>query len=125
MPRRPAVRGVTLLEMLLALTLFAVGTVGAVELLHRAQLAAAQGENVLLATHVAEWRLEQLRNVAYASLADEAKASISSPSGYTRFSRQVTVTTPYTNLKQLLVTVSWTAPGGEASVSLQTYRSNI
>ena len=49
---------------------------------------------------------------------------ITSPSGFSRFSRQVTVTTPYTNLKQVVVAVYWTTVGGETSVSLQTYRSN-
>ena len=117
-------RGFTILEMLLAVLLFAVGTVSTMELLHRAQVGSTDGENVLLATHLAQQRLEELRNVAYASLADETKASISSPSGFTRFSREVTVTTPYTNLKQIVVTVYWTPPGGETNVSLQTYYSN-
>ena len=106
------------------MVLFAVGTVAVVEVLHRAQAGGADGENVLIATHLAQRRLEELRNTAYGSLADESKASVASPSGYSRFSRQVTITTPYANLKQILVTVYWTPPGGETSVTLQTYRSN-
>ena len=115
----------TILEVILAAVLFAVGTVTTVELFHRAQAGATDGENVLIATHLAQRRMEELRNVAYGSLANESKASISSPSGFSRFSRQVTVTTPYTNLKQVVITVYWNAPGGETNVTLQTYRSNV
>lgn len=118
-------RGFTLLEMMLALALFAAGTVAVVELLQRAQAGVGDGESVLIAAHLASRRLEELRNTAYASLANETKASIASPSGYSRFSRAVTVTTPYTNLKQLVVTVYWTATGGETNVSLRTYRSGV
>ena len=121
--RRPA--GFTLLEMMLAIVLFAVGTVACVELLHRGQAGSTDGENVLLATRLAQWRLEELRNTAYASVASESRASVSNPSGFSRFDRAVTVTTPYTNLKQVVVTVYWNGPGGETSVSLQAYRSNI
>ena len=110
---------------MIAIALMAVGTVGAMELMHRAQIESADGENVLLATQLAQRRLEELHTTAYAGLSDEAKASISSPSGFTRFSRAVTVTTPYTNLKQIVVTVYWTGPGGETNVSLRTYRSNV
>ena len=118
-------RGFSLLEMLLALTLFATGTLGTLELIHRSHIGAADGESSVIATHLAQRRLEELRTTLYANLASEAKAAISSPSGFTRFSREVTVTTPYTDLKQIIVTVSWTGPGGEASVSLRTSRSNI
>ncbi len=118
-------RGFSLLEMLLALTLFATGTLGTLDLIHRAHAGMADGENSVIAVHLAQRRLEELRTTLYANLASEAKASITTPSGFTRFSRQVTVTTPYTDLKQVVVTVSWTSPGGEASVSLQTRRSNI
>ena len=125
-PRRAnGCHGFTLLETIIAVVLFAVGTVAVVEVLHRAQVGDADGENVLVATHLAQRRLEELRNTAYSSLADESKATIASPSGYSRFSRQVTVTTPYTNLTQVVVTVYWTPAGGETSVALQTYRSNI
>lgn len=117
--------GFTLLEVMLALVLFGVGTVSIIEVMQHAQAGMGDGESVLIATSLAQRRLEELRNTAYASLADEAKASVTSPSGYERFSRKVEVTTPYTNLKQLVVTVYWTAAGGETSLSLQAYRSNI
>ncbi len=118
-------RGFTLLELMLALTLVGLGTVGLLEAMARAQTGSTDGENLVIATQLAHRRLEELRNVAYANLVDEAKAVIASPSGFSQFSRQVTVTTPYTNLKQLVVTVYWTAGGGETNASLQTYRSNI
>ena len=117
--------GFTLLEMMLALVLFTVGTLAGMALIQRAYAGIADGENVLIATSLAQRRVEELRNTAYASLASEAKASVSSPLGFTRFSREVTVTTPYTNLKQLVVKVYWDTPGGEADVSFQTYRSGI
>jgi prepilin-type N-terminal cleavage/methylation domain-containing protein len=118
-------RGFSLMEVLLALVLFATATVASMELIQRGQAGARGGEEALIATHLAQRRMEELRNVAYASVASESLAGISSPSGYSRFSRQVTVTTPYTNLKQVVVTVSWTTQGGTASVSLRTFRSNV
>ena len=110
---------------MLALILFAVGVVSMVEVFQRSQMATTDGENVLIATQLAHRRLEELRNTAYGSLANESKTSIASPSGFSRFSRAVTVTTPYTNLKQVVVTIYWNAAGGETSVSMQTYRSNV
>lgn len=104
--------------------LFASGAVAAMELFQRSQAAHADADQTLVAVGLAQRRVEELRNSSYASLTDEAKASISTPSGYSTYSRAVTVTTPYTNLKQVVVTVYWTAPGGDTSVSLSTYRSN-
>ena len=125
-----AKRAFTLLEMMLALVLFAAGTVAVMDLLHRAHAGASDGENVVLATYLAQRRLEELRNTAYASLASESEARVSSPSGYTRFCRQVTVSTPYTNLRQINVTVSWDPPdcttsSANPNVVLQTYRSAV
>ena len=127
--RGRTVSGVTLLELLLAITLLATGIVAAVALFERAQAGAADGENSWIATHLAQSRLEELRTVAYGSLASEAEARITTPSGFSQFCREVTVTTPYTNLRQLVVTVSWDPPDcltstSNANVSLQTYRSN-
>lgn len=117
--------GFTLLEMLLAMVLFAVGTLAAMELIQRGQAGFGAGENVLIATHLAQQRLEELRNTTYSSLADASKASITDPSGFTRFSREVDVTQLDSDtLRQIDVTVSWPAAGGTADVTLQTYRSD-
>jgi len=109
--------------MMLAMVLFAVGTVAIMELLQRAHAGVADGENVLMANHLALRRLEELRNVSFTSLASEAKAPVTSPSGFSRFSREAVVTEPLTDLKQVVVRVSWQAPGGETNVALQTYVS--
>ena len=122
---RPSGRstGFTLLETMIAMALFASGTLAILELIQRSHVGASDGENVLIATHLAQRRMEELRRVAYASLADESQAAVDDPSGLTRFQREVTVTTPYTNLAQVVVRVYWTAPGGDTNVSLQTYRA--
>lgn len=121
----PKPRGFTLLEMLLALVLLAVGTIALVELLQKANQGIGGGENVLIATQLAQSRMEELRNTAYSSLSDESAASISSPSGFTRFTREVDVTQLHSDtLRQIDVTVSWAAPGGTADVTLQNYRSD-
>ena len=116
--------GFSLLEVLLSVALLAGGVVALMELFQMAQAGTTDAESALTAMHLSQRRLEELRNVAYSSLASESKATISSPSGFSQFSREVTVTTPYTNLKQLVVTVYWTTTNGETSVSLQTHRSN-
>ncbi len=107
------------------MVLFAVGTVAVIDLIQKSQQGVNDGENVLIATHLAQRRLEELRNTAYGSLTNESEASILSPSGYSRFKRQVAVSTPYTNLTQIDVTVYWDAQGGKANVHLSTSRSNI
>ena len=123
--------GFTLLEIMLAIVLFASGTVAAAELFHRAQAGSKDGESTLIATTLAHQCLETLKNVAFASLTvgsgvmgsiNGCSASVSGlPSG----SRSVTVAQPFTNLKQMTVTVSWSAPGGTTNVALQSYRSNV
>ena len=117
--------GITLLEVMLGIVLFAGGTVAVIGAMQQAHEGIADGENLLIASHLAQRRMEELRNASFGSLADEDETPISSPSGYTRFRREVEVTTPHTNLKQVVVTVSWDTPEGEADVSLQSYRSNI
>ena len=112
--------GFTLLEMMLALVVFAVGTVAAVELMQRSQAGQSDGENTLIATGVAQQCMEELRSVSFGSL---AAATCSAPSGYALFTPAVAVTSINANLSQVAVTVSWSAPGGTVNVALQSYRS--
>ena len=105
---------------MLALVLFAVGTVAIVELLQRAQAGGTDAEEVLLATGVAQRCMEELRSVSFASL---ASATCAAPSGFTQFTPTVAVSSVNANLSQVAVTVSWRAPGGTTNVALQTYQS--
>ncbi len=119
--RQPDRRGFTLLEMMLALVLFAGGILAAMELFSKGQAGITDGENVLIATHLAHRCLEELRNKPFADL---SASTCSPPSGFSRFTDATTITAPYTHLRQIVVTVSWVAPGGgQADVTLQTYRS--
>ncbi len=115
--------GFSLLEIMLALVLVAVGTLAAVDLMQRAHSGFADGENVLTATHLAQRRLEELQNFAYGSLGNEEKDFVTDVAGFNRFSREVTVTELNDNLKRVEVKVYWNAPGGETNISLQTLRS--
>jgi len=116
---------------MLALVLFATGTVAAAELFHRAQAGSADGEHMWIATYRAQECMEALRNLTFAgltvgsgvltSVTGCATSIAELPSG----SRSVTVASTNANLKQVSVTVSWTAPGGTTNAVLQTYRSNV
>ncbi len=117
---------------MLALVLFSIGTVAAIELVPRAQAGARDGEYVLLATYRAQECLETLRNSTYASLTVGGDMSGvngcgTSVSELPSATRSVTISaTPYTNLRQITVTVSWTPPGsGSTNVAVQTYRSGV
>ena len=126
--------GFTLLEMMLALVLFATGTVAVMELLHRAQAGSTDGENVLIATLLAQRCQESLRNVSYANLTSQASSVCTVPVGaaFAPFSRTVTVTAlastpPYNtaSLSRVDVQMTWTTQGtgGTANVTFSTLRS--
>ena len=56
-------KGFTLLELMLALALFASGTVAIMELLRQAEASRTDGENILIATHLAQRRLPLSRTL--------------------------------------------------------------
>jgi type II secretory pathway pseudopilin PulG len=114
--------GFTLLETIVAVSLFALGVVSILELLPRAQAASSDATDTLIATYLAQRRLEELKNIEYDDLSEEAKEPVTDPPGLERFSRQVSVSTPISDLAQIIVSVFWNSPGGEVNVSLQTYR---
>ena len=120
--------------MMLALTLFAVGTVAVMDLLHRSQTATTDGDNALLAVSLARRCQESLRNVTYANLASQANTVCTIPAGasFIRFTRTATITpltstSPYNtaNLTQVDVQISWPTQGASSTtnVTLSTLHS--
>lgn len=114
-------KGVTLLEVLAALVIFTVGVVAVVGLFAQGLAAGVDAESTTIAATLARQRLEELRNLDFdTGIVSEARAGVE---GFAGFQRQVTVTTPQTDLKQVTVTTYWTAKGGEVTVPLTTYLS--
>ena len=112
--------GFTLLEVLIATLLFAVGVVSVSWVLSAAFVSGSDVENTMIASNLTQGRLEELRNIDYELVNDEARAAVS---GFAGFQRMVAVDEPLTDLKMVTVTVYWAFRGPEANASLATYIS--
>ncbi len=115
-------RGFTLLELLLTLLLITSSFVALSAAVSSGLFASADNESILVATRLTQEKMEELKNKSYASVAAEAKAAVT---GFSAFQRDVTVSVPQSDLKQVTVTVYWTMKGDELSTNLVTYVSNI
>lgn len=117
--RKPA--GFTLLEVLLALLLITVGTLALAQAFSLGLFSSAENESLLVSSQLAQEKMEEIRNKTYSGISNESRAAVSGFSGY---EREVVVTTPVTNLKQVNVNVYWFNKASELSTSLVTYASN-
>lgn len=114
-------KGFTLLEALIAVAICAVGLFAVIAVLSLAIGGAVDSENSLTALLLAQKRLEEIRNLDYATgIVNEPRAAVS---GFTGFERQVAVSEPLTDLKQVTVTVYWRSKGVDVPLSLVTYIS--
>lgn len=84
--------------------------------------ASGNNESFLIGTYLAQEKMEEIKNKSYSSITNEAKATVT---GFTTFQREVAVSVPQTNLKEITVTVYWFNKGDELNTSLVTYVSNI
>ncbi len=112
--------GFTLLEVLIALLVFTSGVIVMMGLFSRGLVSAADAEDTTIAMNLAQRRMEEIKNLDFTGIVSEAKAPVS---GFPGFQREVAVTAPETDLKQVTVTVSWTFKDDEISVPLVTYIS--
>ena len=120
--KRGKKKGFTLLEILLTLVLIVGGFAALSQAVSEGFFAAAENENDLIAIHLAQEKMEELRNKSYSSIASETKAVVS---GFSVFQREVVVTTPQSNLKQVNVIVYWFSKASELNVNLVTYVSHV
>ena len=113
-------KGFTLLEVLIAVVLFTTGVVAVTGLFGAGLVNSSDAENTAVAMNLAQKRIEEIRNISYESIVNEAKADVS---GFSGFQREVAVTEPLTDLKKVTVSVYWTFKSNEVSVPLVTYIS--
>ena len=119
-PIHNAKKGFTLLEILLTLALFGAGVVGVAGLFGYTLDSSMDAEYTEIAVVLAQARMEEIRNIAYDSIASEAKAQVT---GFPSFDRQVDIIEPLAGLKQVTTTVYWQFKGKEVSERLVTYVS--
>ncbi|MDD4879594.1 MAG: type II secretion system protein [Candidatus Omnitrophica bacterium] len=115
-------RGFTLIEILMVIALFAAGAVVLLQIFSMGLYGSVDNENTMIATALAQEKMEMMRNVPYASVLPEARAQVPN---YTSFDREVLVATPVSNLKQVTVNIYWDGKAGDVKISLVTYVSNI
>lgn len=114
--------GFTLIEILIVTVLFSAGAVVLLQIFSIGLLGGLENENTLIATALAEDKLELIRNSPYNSIAKEEKAPVTD---FPFFQREVLVATPQANLKEVTVNIYWTERSGQMVISLVTYASNI
>ncbi len=119
---RVSVQGFTLIELLIVIALFAAGAVVLLQIFSMCLYGGTENENTIVSTALSQEKMEEIRNEPYASVSAEARAQVPN---YTFFDREVLVTTPISNLKQVTVNVYWKDKSGDAKTSLVTYVSNI
>ncbi len=113
----------TLLEVLLVMIILIAVFFPLLQMLSRGLVASDEVKGTNTAVIVAQKKMEEIKNTAFASISSETKTTVSS---YPAYSRQVNVTTPQTNLKDVQVIVYWRPGSGqEMRVSIESFISNF
>jgi len=110
------VKGFTLLEVLIAVIIFTVGTIAVTEAFSSGLFAHADASNMVIALNIARARLEEIKDTAFGSIAD------SGPTADTIFDDfEVTIDVDEGgNPMEVEVTVNWDTAGGETGITLST-----
>lgn len=118
-------KGFTLLEILLAIIVITVGMVSVLTAFSRGIFVSATASDFQTASALAQGKMEEIKDTAFASISSEARASVSNFAG---FDRAVSVASipggSGSKLKQVAVTIYWETKGGEISQTLTTYIVN-
>ncbi len=115
-------RGFTLIEILIVIAFFAAGAVVLLQIFSMGLYGSVDNENTMIATALAQEKMEEMRNEPYTSIVPEVRAQVPN---YTSFDREILVTAPVSNLKQVTVNIYWNGKTGDVKISLVTYVSNI
>ena len=108
--------GFSLLELMIALLIFTGGVIAIIWAFSAGMSATTDIENVDLALHIAQAKMEEIKNTPFANLTD------SGPTADPRFSNFNTAVNvgEGQNPMPVEVTVAWNVKGGSANITLTT-----
>jgi Tfp pilus assembly protein PilV len=122
--RRENQRGLSLLEALAATTLFALVSAAMGTLALGSIRATTFNRHATQAALLAQWEMERIRALDYASMVNQSSTKTVEGQSYT-VATQVEDDTPAANMKRITVTASWTGPEGAKSYATQTIYTDI
>lgn len=112
-------KGFTLIEILLAVSLIVLGVIAVISVMSSGISSDMTVEGQIKALNLAQEKIEEIKNTAYASVASESRAAVTGFSGYER--ETVVSGTP----KQATVYVYWTYQGVQQTLSLVTLVTDL
>lgn len=116
-------KGFTILEVMVAMAIIAFGLLALMRALSGGLMGSKRGHDVIVATLLAQQRMEDLKYGSWASLASEEKTTFLTPNE--NFEYETTVTTPATNLKEVSLSVWWPAGvSNQRCINFKTYMAN-
>lgn len=115
--------GFSLAEMVIVLIFVTAGFLPLMLLFSNGVVTSSNTTKSSEAIQLAQQTMEQLKSISWSNIVDSSEAA-GTISGYPTFSRSVSATEPNTNLKDVLVTVSWQTGAVSDSLSLETYFAN-
>jgi Tfp pilus assembly protein PilV len=115
--------GFSLVEMLLVLVFITVGFLPLMLLFSNGIVTSSNTSKSSQALELAQQTLEELKNTSWSNIVDSSndKGTIA---GYPAFSRSVSAAEPNTNLKDVIVLISWQTGTVSDSLSIETYFAN-
>jgi len=117
-------QGVSLLEALCAISLFAIVSTAIATLAVGSVRSSALSRDSTEAAMLAQWQMEQIRGLDYPSMASTTTSATMAGKTYT-VATNVQTDVPAANMKDIKVTVSWSAPGGARSYSTESIYVDI
>lgn len=120
-------RGVGLVEIIIALVIFAIGISAAIRMLPVSNTATSRARNVTIATNLAQEKIEELMGSQFNST-DLSAGDHNDPRNplerhFTR-SWNVIDNNPMTDMKRVTVTVSYNTASKDSTVVLTTYMTS-
>lgn len=124
MKTRRGQEGVSLLEALVAISLFAMVSTAAATLAVGSVRSTALSRHAAEAAMLAQWQMEQVRGLDYPSMASSSSSATMGGQTFT-IATNVQTDVPAANMKDVKVTVTWTGPEGTRSYSTESIYVDI